>query len=356
MSYAVTGRALGGGDAGNYVLGAGAALADTDGSITPRDLMVSGISASDRVYDGSTAASVSTAGATLAGLVAGDQLNLSASGQFADKNVGIGRIVTLTSSYSGADAGNDRIVGQGSTTATITRLAQVTWTGGSSGNWFDPTNWSGGAVPDLANVSQVIIPAHVTIAFGDTVLPPAERGAVQIDRLGTLGNLDMTARTLNVGTGGMALGRLAQSGGVLTSEGDMRIGTLTQSGGPTTARGSLTVTEDFEQGPTGNITVRGNVHITDTRGGTVLGNLTSGGPLTVRSSDGGRTPDNAACEGFFGRLKIEMLFAHDWLATTIDEFVQAVHAYIRWDNETRIKVSLGGLSPAAHRTSLVIAV
>jgi transposase InsO family protein len=41
----------------------------------------------------------------------------------------------------------------------------------------------------------------------------------------------------------------------------------------------------------------------------------------------GCSPDNAACEGFFGRLKTEMFFARDWLTTTIEEFVAAVDAY-----------------------------
>ena len=49
-----------------------------------------------------------------------------------------------------------------------------------------------------------------------------------------------------------------------------------------------------------------------------------------------------------------MFFSRDWLATTIDEFVAAVDAYIRWYNETSIKISLGGLSPAAHRRGLGI--
>jgi putative transposase len=70
----------------------------------------------------------------------------------------------------------------------------------------------------------------------------------------------------------------------------------------------------------------------------------------------GCSPDNAACEGFFGRLKIEMFFSRDWRRTTIEEFVAALDAYIRWYNETRIKISLGGLSPAAHRRSLGMAV
>jgi putative transposase len=76
----------------------------------------------------------------------------------------------------------------------------------------------------------------------------------------------------------------------------------------------------------------------------------------VRSmSRKGCSPDNAACEGFFGRLKIEMFFQRDWLSTTINEFVAALDAYIRWYNEARIKISLGGLSPAGHRRSLGIA-
>lgn len=69
-----------------------------------------------------------------------------------------------------------------------------------------------------------------------------------------------------------------------------------------------------------------------------------------------RVPDTAACEGFFGRLKTEMFFFRDWLSTTIEAFVAALDAYIRRYNEARIKISLGGLSPTAHRRSLGVAV
>lgn len=70
----------------------------------------------------------------------------------------------------------------------------------------------------------------------------------------------------------------------------------------------------------------------------------------------GCSPDNAACEGFFGRLKIEMFFSRDWLHTTIGEFIAYLDAYIRWYNNARIKVSLGARSPIGHRRSLGIAV
>ncbi|AIP30605.1 integrase core domain protein [Paraburkholderia xenovorans LB400] len=66
----------------------------------------------------------------------------------------------------------------------------------------------------------------------------------------------------------------------------------------------------------------------------------------------GCSPDNAACEGFFGRLKTEMFYPRDGKAASIEQFTQALDAYIRWYNEKRIKISLGALSPVEYRKSL----
>jgi transposase InsO family protein/transposase-like protein len=76
----------------------------------------------------------------------------------------------------------------------------------------------------------------------------------------------------------------------------------------------------------------------------------------VRSmSRKGCSPDNAACEGFFGRLKTELFYPRDWQATTVEEFIEVVDSYIRWYNAKRIKVSLGSLSPLEYRESVGIA-
>jgi putative transposase len=69
----------------------------------------------------------------------------------------------------------------------------------------------------------------------------------------------------------------------------------------------------------------------------------------------GCSPDNAACEGFFGRLKTEMFYPRDWKATTIEQFIEVVDSYIRWYNEKRIKISLGSRSPIEYRESLGLA-
>ena len=67
------------------------------------------------------------------------------------------------------------------------------------------------------------------------------------------------------------------------------------------------------------------------------------------------SPDNAACEGFFGRLKNELFYPRDWKGTTIEQFIEVVDSYIRWYNEKRIKISLGSLSPIEYRVSLGLA-
>jgi len=69
----------------------------------------------------------------------------------------------------------------------------------------------------------------------------------------------------------------------------------------------------------------------------------------------GCSPDNAACEGFFGRLKTELFYPRNWQGVTIEQFIQIVDSYIRWYNEKRIKISLGSRSPIEYRESLGLA-
>ncbi len=63
----------------------------------------------------------------------------------------------------------------------------------------------------------------------------------------------------------------------------------------------------------------------------------------------GYSPDNSACEGFFGRLKNEMFYQRNWKNTTINQFINKLDNYIHWYNNQRIKLSLGELSPLQYR-------
>lgn len=77
----------------------------------------------------------------------------------------------------------------------------------------------------------------------------------------------------------------------------------------------------------------------------------------IRSmSKKGCSPDNSACEGFFGRLKNELFYNRSWSIVTIQEFMDILDQYIHWYAEKKIKVSLGGMSPIQYRKMQGIAV
>lgn len=78
--------------------------------------------------------------------------------------------------------------------------------------------------------------------------------------------------------------------------------------------------------------------------------------LTRSMSNKGCSPDNSACEGFFGRLKNEMFYGYSWTGVTISQFIEQLDIYIKWYAEKRIKLSLGGMSPLAYRRSLGLVV
>ncbi|HNE12668.1 MAG TPA: YDG domain-containing protein [Accumulibacter sp.] len=265
-SYAISGIQLAGTDAGNYRLTGASSLSGNDGRIDPATLSVT-YTGQSKVYDGNTSATVSISD----NRIGGDVPTLSYNANFADKNVGLNKPISVSNvSLAGTHAGNYTLASaSGSTAADITRRASVIWVGPmNGGNWFDPANWADGAVPDLSNVSGVVIPNGYTPIFGPTVVAPAQSGPVHIDSLGVGGGLIQTDGALHIGTGGMTLNSLMQSGGILT------------------IAGNLTIHQNFSQNGAGTLTVHGDTQITDTVGGVSLGNLYALGTLDVTSTGG----------------------------------------------------------------------
>ncbi|WP_211473880.1 YDG domain-containing protein [Collimonas humicola] len=113
-TIAISGISASGADAGNYVVSN--TTASTTADITPLAITVAAIGA-NKTYDGNTTATV-----TLSGGLAGDAVTFSdTSANFADKNAGAGKTVTVAGiSASGADAGNYTVSGTTTTSATIT--------------------------------------------------------------------------------------------------------------------------------------------------------------------------------------------------------------------------------------------
>lgn len=77
--------------------------------------------------------------------------------------------------------------------------------------------------------------------------------------------------------------------------------------------------------------------------------ITKRASLIRSMSKKGCSPDSAACEGFFGRLKNEMFYHRDWYGVSLPAFIKVLDGYLNWYANKRIKVSLGGLSPAEFR-------
>ena len=88
-------------------------------TIGPREVTVSGITAANKVYDGGTSAAVNASGATFGGIVSGDTLTITATGIFADADVGNGKTVNLTpGALGGASVGNYKLAATGNQTTT----------------------------------------------------------------------------------------------------------------------------------------------------------------------------------------------------------------------------------------------
>jgi gliding motility-associated-like protein len=118
----ITGMTISGADALNYNLLQPVSAAD----ITQASLSIAGVTSDNRVYNGTTVATLNTTSALLAGVLGSDAVTLnstSATGIFADKHVGTGKVVTVTGfTLSGTDAGNYTLA-QPAITADITQKA-----------------------------------------------------------------------------------------------------------------------------------------------------------------------------------------------------------------------------------------
>jgi hypothetical protein len=119
ITVTASGLTLSGAEAGDYTL----TQPTTSANITPATLTVSGVTAANKVYNSTTAASLDTGSASLVGVYSGDTVTLvtsGATGTFASKNVGNGITVTVSGlTISGTQAG-DYTLTQPTTSANIT--------------------------------------------------------------------------------------------------------------------------------------------------------------------------------------------------------------------------------------------
>ena len=171
---------------------------NSNSTIIPKALAISGITAADKVYDGLTSATVSTAGVTSAvlqanGMLAGDTVTVSAMGNFRnadntanDKNVGSGKTVALTSTFGGADVANYAITPQATTTASISPKALTIGGITAADKVYDGLST---ATVSTTGVTNALLQANGMVT-GDTIIVLAT---------GQFRNADNTANDKNVG-------------------------------------------------------------------------------------------------------------------------------------------------------------
>ncbi|NCZ71723.1 MAG: hypothetical protein EBY80_16535, partial [Actinobacteria bacterium] len=131
-TVAVSGLTVSGTDSGNYSLTQPTATAD----ITAKTLTVTGITAANKAYDGTTTATVTANNPAFVGVESGDTVTInvaSITGTFSAATVGTGRSVQVAGvAKGGSDAGN-YVITQPTATANIT-LRAVTVTGITAAN------------------------------------------------------------------------------------------------------------------------------------------------------------------------------------------------------------------------------
>ena len=120
----ITGLTLGGTSVGNYQLATTGNQGNASATISPKAVTVSGITASNKTYDGNTTATLNYGSVTFGGRIGNDDLSVTATGAFADANVGSDKQVNIAGLTLGGDAAGNYVLAesgnQSSTTATIT--------------------------------------------------------------------------------------------------------------------------------------------------------------------------------------------------------------------------------------------
>ena len=140
IAVTANGFSISGTEASNYILQPISGLA---ASITPKGLTISGVSAVDKVYDGTTADTLSGTG-TLNGVLGSDNVTLvssGAGGTFSTANVGNNLSVSISGfTLGGAQAGNYTVAQPGGLTASITPRQLTATITGSPTKVYDGSN------------------------------------------------------------------------------------------------------------------------------------------------------------------------------------------------------------------------
>jgi hypothetical protein len=194
--------------AGDYTL----TQPTTNASIKPLTLTVSGITASDKAYDGTPAATLDTTNAALVGVVPGDSVTLdtsAATGTFASIHPGTDIPITVSGlAISGAPVtAGDYILTQPTTTASISK-ATPTLTWNTPSPLAPSTPLSSAQLDATASVPGTFVyspPAGTILSSGNQTLAVTFTPADDVDYNGATGTVTLVVLNPGVGVYGSTL-------------------------------------------------------------------------------------------------------------------------------------------------------
>ncbi len=172
ITVTISGQSLTGAQSPNYSL----TEPTTTASITQKPLTITGITANDKIYDGTTSATLNTGSAALVGVISGDTVTLNttnASGTFATSSVGTGILVTISGLTIGGASSPNYSLTQPTTTASILNPVPTTTA-------ISPTSTSAGGSSFTLTVTGTNFVASSTVDWNGSPLATTFTSSTQL--------------------------------------------------------------------------------------------------------------------------------------------------------------------------------
>ena len=172
-NVSITELTLGGTSIANYQLAENVHQTTATATIAKKDIVISGITAQDKEYDGTIAATFVYDDVVYNGIVNGDALTVTATGTFTDANVGTNKAVTITElTLGGTSIANYQLAENGQQT---TATAAITPKSIAMATISD--------IPDQAYTGEAITPEFIVVLDGVTLQSGADYTAAFADNI-----------------------------------------------------------------------------------------------------------------------------------------------------------------------------
>jgi autotransporter-associated beta strand protein len=196
-----------------------------------------------------------------------------------------GRNVGNYTINQGTVANSNYLINFVSDSLVITQLSSVTYIGPAGGNWSDPSNWAGGAIPDLSNVANVLIPTGTAVTYDASVVGPvtsqvAANGALNLSNAGAAVSLGGISGSGSIALSPNNLSLTAASGGDFSGE-ISGTGSFAVAGGAQTLSGVNTYTGNTAIHSGASLIIAGSGLL---GGGDYAGTITNNGSFVYASS------------------------------------------------------------------------